>query len=244
MVKQTEGLVLRRIKYGESSQIVQIFTKDFGLQSCMIRGVGKSRAGNRNSILLSPGSLVDILIYHNDKNNIKHLREVNPAYIYQNIQENIIKNSIAVFVVEVLQNLLIADNIQSDLFEFSQSFLQVLDNSSNSILGNFPIYFLIRAGQMSGYHIAGEYCTETPFLNLYEGAFTAHENAQTNEINQALINQMSQLNKAQKMEDIIQIKLNNKDRKALLAQFARFFEIHVPSFRPLKSPEIFAGIFS
>ena len=68
MVHKTKGIVLRTVKYGETSVIVTILTELFGLQSYLVNGVrtssgkGGSKAGlvstcrHTGSGDLSPGN--------------------------------------------------------------------------------------------------------------------------------------------------------------------------------------------
>ena len=42
MIHQTKGIVLRTIKYGETSVVVNIFTELFGIQSYLVNGVRSS----------------------------------------------------------------------------------------------------------------------------------------------------------------------------------------------------------
>ena len=55
MLHQTKGIVLRTIKYGETSIVVNIFTELFGIQSYLVNGVrasskkGTGKANRTNS---------------------------------------------------------------------------------------------------------------------------------------------------------------------------------------------------
>ena len=51
MISKTKGIVLRTVKYGETSVVVTIFTELFGLQSYLVNGV---RASNTNPKLVVP----------------------------------------------------------------------------------------------------------------------------------------------------------------------------------------------
>jgi DNA repair protein RecO (recombination protein O) len=244
MISLTQGIVLKRIKYGDSSQIVHVFTKRFGLQSCIMKGLGKGKQGSRSGNLLFPSSLIDLSIYYHEEKNIKLIKEVHPLVIYRTMGESVLKNCVAVFAMEVLQNLLISDDIQIELFDFCQQFLMALDEMPDNNIANFPLYFLIKTGQFSGYHLLGEYCETTPYINLQDGAFVSTENQQTKNIIPESIPIMSQLNKAESVEDILSVKMTNEMRKVVLNQFLLFFEIHFPHFRPLKSVAVMAEILS
>lgn len=194
--------------------------------------------------MLFPSSLVDLSLYYQEGKNIKLIKEVHPLVIYQSMAENILKNCVAVFAMEVLQNQLISDDVQAELFDFCQYFLIELDNAAERNIANFPLYFLIRTGQFSGYRLLGKFSETTPCLSLQEGAFTSKENLQSTNVLPESIPFMSQLNQAESIEVAQSIKLSNEMRQVLLKQFLLFFEIHFPHFRPLKSVAVMAEILS
>lgn len=47
MISKTKGIVLRSVKYGETSLIVTIFTELFGLQSYLVNGVRQASKKRR-----------------------------------------------------------------------------------------------------------------------------------------------------------------------------------------------------
>ena len=47
MLVNTEGIVFNSIKYGESSQISKVYTKEFGLLSIISSSSSKSKQKNR-----------------------------------------------------------------------------------------------------------------------------------------------------------------------------------------------------
>ena len=101
MLQKTRGIVLRSVKYGETSLISTVFTEHFGIESYIIKGVRtQKRAGNKAGFL-QPSTLLDIIVFHQSQKSLQHLREFNPAILYGTIQQDVIKNAIALFSVEV-----------------------------------------------------------------------------------------------------------------------------------------------
>lgn len=244
MISLAQGIVLRKIKYGDSSQIAHIFTKQFGLQSCMAKGLSKRHKASEKSNLLYPASIVALELYYNESKNIKLIKEIRPEYFFQQIGENIPKNGVAVFAMEVLRNLLLADHVQEELFEFCYNFLIYLDQSKNEEIANYPLYFLVQSCKILGYHILGKYSTETPYLDIQDGRFIAFDKSNSDAILKTLARYMSEINIAQGLDDIAQIKMSRSIRKAVLEQFQQFFEIHLPYFKPLKSVAVLSEILS
>lgn len=244
MIALTKGIVLNRLKYGDSSLIVPIFTKQFGLQSCILKGLGKNKKNNNEGNLLFPASIVELSMYYQEEKNIKLIKEVHAGCLHQTIIENIPKNCIATFAMEVLKNLLTADFVQEDLFEFCCEFLQRLDASEEKDVANYPIFFLIQAGKTMGYQILGEYTEKTPLLDLPNGRFISSRNKAGTAIPQEIALLMSRLNAADEITTVQQIKINRAMRKAVLEQFQLFLHLHLPRFKPLKSIAVLSEILS
>jgi len=70
MIEKTQGIALHYTKYSESSVIAKIFTKNFGLKSCIINGVRKKKSKSKLG-LLRPLTLLDIELYQNSKQGKK-----------------------------------------------------------------------------------------------------------------------------------------------------------------------------
>ena len=73
---KTKGIVLKTVRYGETSIIAGIFTELFGLQSYLINGVRiTSKKGSGKANLLQPGAILDMVVYHNELRNLQRVKE-------------------------------------------------------------------------------------------------------------------------------------------------------------------------
>ncbi len=174
MLQTTQGIVLRSIKYGETSLIVSMFTRSFGRQSYMVQGVRSARARQQKAALLQPATLLDLVSYQKPQRSLLHLREYQLAHFYTSVQQDIVKNSIALFSVELLLRLLPEEAPLEDFFEFCFDYFVALDKGAGHEVANFPIYFALQITRFFGYDIKGAYSAQTPYLNLEEGGFSNH----------------------------------------------------------------------
>lgn len=174
MLQTTRGIVLRSVKYGDSSLICTVFTEVYGVQAYMVQGVRSTKAARNRAGLLQPASLTDIVVYHQPQKNLQRLREFSPAYLYTTVHEEVVKNSIALFSVEVLLRLLPEEAPMPELFEFAYDYFVRLDTTPGAQAANFPLYFIIQCSRYLGYEVKGGYSSDTPHLNMHEGGYTAH----------------------------------------------------------------------
>ncbi len=242
MLCKTTGIVLRSVKYGETSLILSIFTEVAGLQSYMVKGVRSDKSKTKRAGLLQVGSLLDIVAEHKPQRQLQHIREFQPAYIYQSIQEEIIKNSIAVFSVELLSRFLPQEEIMEDLFQFVYTYFLALDVGALNQVGNFPVYFIIQCGRHFGYNLSGTYTAETPYLNAAEGGFSAVQPASSSVLTSGDMMGLAQLLNIDQISETAGIALNAASRNRILDWYIQFLQYHTQHLSNLRSLEILRTI--
>jgi DNA repair protein RecO (recombination protein O) len=243
MVHNTRGIILKTVKYGETSIICTVFTELLGLQSYMVKGVRSLKAKSRKANALFPGSILDMIVYEQPNKNLQNIKEYQPYLIYQSIQEDVVKNGVSLFAMEVIHQLVASHDAQPELFDFLLQFLVSLDNASSSAIANYPLYFIIQSAKLSGYFLSGQYSHETTFADIHEGRFSGHSSQFPPFITGDSAALMSNLNQASTLEAIQQIRMNSEERKNMLQYFLTFLQQHVPHFRELRTIAVLTAIF-
>lgn len=238
MLHKTKGIVLRSVKYGETSLILTVFTEIAGAQSYMVKGVRNAKSKSKRAGILQAASLIEIISEHKPNRQLQHIREFEAAYIYKSVPEEIIKNSIALFSVELLSRLLPQDETMEDLFQFSSSYFIALDNSPLEKVANFPLYFIIHCGKYFGYNILGTYSADTPYVNFLEGVYTASPPANGALLYDSDVAILSQLTETDDLENLHLISLNAASRNRLLDWYILFLQHHTQHLGNLRSLEI------
>lgn len=242
MLHNTKGIVLRSVKYGETSLILSVFTEISGLQSYMIKGVRSEKSKLKRSGLLQVASLLDIVAEHRPNRQLQHIREFQPTYIYQHLQEQIVKNSVAVFSVELLGRLLPQEETMEELFHFVFDYFIALDNAAQNEVANFPLFFTIECGKQFGYNILGNYSIDTPFLSESEGIFTDKSPEKGSVLHTEDIPVLAQLLAVSEIENIAAIPMNAAMRNRLLDWYIMFLQHHTQHLGNLRSLEILRTI--
>lgn len=243
MLQTTQGIVLRSVKYGESSLVCTVFTRTYGAQAYLVQGVRASAKGRSSRAgLLQPGTLLDLVIYQKPQRSLQRIREFSPFYIYQQLQENIVRNSVALFSLELLLRLLPSDAPAPELFDFTADYFRHLDVLPLPDVANFPLYFLIHTGRFLGYDIHGTYTTATPYLSLHDGAFVTQPPA-----NQPLVSDEDALALAALMRttnpaDLHNTEMNAAMRSRLLEWYLEFLHRHTQHMGTIKSLEVLHAI--
>src|SRR5690349_5064937 len=118
---KTKGIVLRTVKYGETSIIVSIFTELFGLQSYLVNGVRTAtKKGTGKAGLFQPTAILELVVYHNELKQLNRIKEFKWNYIYRQILSDVPKNAVALFMIELLTKCLKQPEPNPDLFHFTE----------------------------------------------------------------------------------------------------------------------------
>ncbi len=242
MLQNTTGIVLRTIKYGESSLICSIFTRISGVQSYIIQGVRSSKSKNNRSGLLQPGMMLDLVIYQKPQQNLHRIKEFQPAYIYMQLQEEIVKNSIALFSIELLLRLLPEHAPMPELFDFSTEYLKQLDQLPVKDVANFPVYFLVESGRLLGYEISGSYSSQTPYINIHDGSFSAHPPSSPPYLDDIETQALDAILQADELDEIKQTGMNAITRFHLLDWYIQFMHTHTQHMGNIRSLSVLQSV--
>lgn len=236
MIAKTKGIVLRSVKYGETSLVVTIFTELFGLQSYLVNGVRTaSKKGTPKASLFQPSSILELIAYHNDFNKLQRLREYKWDFLYQNVLSDVHKNSVALFMIELLNKCLKQPEPNPDLFNFTEDALHHLDTASTSVTGNFPLYFALHLAVFFGFRINNEFSEEKHYLDLEEGRFAENQPLHQYYLIDREAAAVSEILKIMQPHELEQIHLNQDMRRRILHGLEQFYAFHVPEFGNLRT---------
>jgi len=239
MLLKTQGIILRNVKFGETSLIVDAYTADKGRQSYVINSVRSAKAKTKQSVV-AVSSFVDLVVYHRDTKDVNRIKEVKPAYVYQSIPFNVIKGTVALFMTELLGKTIKEAEENPMLFDFIVNSFIALDEAEKATL--FPLVFSILLMPHLGFTPGNEWSEETPVFDLREGIFVAHEphilflNKEISEMFYYLL-QIDISN----MDDIA---ISKKDRRLLLDGILDYYKYHVDNFKELNSHLILRTVLS
>ncbi|WP_121352537.1 DNA repair protein RecO [Flavisolibacter nicotianae] len=245
MISKTKGIVLRSVKYGETSLIVTIFTELFGLQSYLVNGVRQSsKKGGAKATFFQPASILEVVAYHNDFNKLQRLREFKWDFLYQHVLSDVRKNAVALFMVELLGKCLKQPESNPDLFYFVEDALRHLDEATDSVTGNFPLFFALHLAVFFGFRISDEYSDEKHYLDLQEGRFTGDQPSHQFYLLDREAAAVSDILKIMQPQELEQIFLNQEMRRRITHAIEQYYAFHIPEFGTLRTLPVLREIMS
>lgn len=235
MTHKTKGIVLRTIKYGETSVVVTIFTELFGVQTYMVNGVRTTKKSSAKANHFQPGAILDLIVYHNDLQTMQRIKEFKWDFLYQQILSDVIKNSIALYMVELLQKCLHQPEQNTALFYFCEDVLIQLDAANKAVTANMALYFSLHLTHFFGFKMNDDYDNNQQVLDFKEGSFVTEQPAHPDFIEgeQAIIT--SQLLKVMQPFELEDIKLHHETRRKLLLHYQDYYALHIPDFGQMKT---------
>ncbi|MCW3112274.1 MAG: repair protein RecO [Segetibacter sp.] len=245
MTHKTKGIVLRTVKYGETSIITTVYTELFGIQSYIVKGVRQStKKSSGKAIYFQPGAILDMVVYHNELKNLNFIKEYQWAHLYQNLLFDVVKNTVSMYIVEMLQHSLKQPEASPELFFLTEDTLKQLDTANPTLTANLPLYFSLHLAGELGFRIRGEYTNDTPILDLQEGQFVEQKPLHSYFLEKQLAEATSQLLSINFYNDLEVIHLSRHVRKNLIIAYQNYVALHVHDFGEIKSLPVLQEIFS
>jgi len=239
MIHKTKGIVLRSVKYGENSLIVTLLTEVFGIQTYIINGARSQKKGSSKAMMMQPSAILELEVYHNELKNIQRIKECNWGVIYSNILTDVTKNSIALYMMELLHKTLKQPEPNAELFYFCEDVLTQLDIANSKVAANISLFFSLQLAQFFGFKIQqpdSKLITENDFyIDLIEGKFTPSQPAHVNFISGAAAMLTAELLNVMHPTELDEIKLNKQMRRELLTRYQQYYSLHFADFGQMKT---------
>ena len=167
---KTRAIVLRTIKYRESSVIAELFTEELGLRKYIIHGVRQKKA-RVQSALLQVMALVDIVAYEREDRDLLHLAEIKAGYAYRELPFDIRKGAVSLFMAEVAQKTIRESSPNEALFAFLWDSMEMLDTYQGKMT-HWPLLYLVHLSAQLGFWPAGEFDEKSAsWFDMQEGEF-------------------------------------------------------------------------
>jgi DNA repair protein RecO (recombination protein O) len=240
MLEKSKGIVLHQIKHTDSGIIAQVYTRNFGRQSLIIKGIRSKKKG-RQVIFFQPLFILDLEIYFKPSREIQLLKEFSVSYTPADIPFNVVKSTVALFLGEVLYSTLKEESPQQDLFDFIENSIIFFDKCTEGI-ANFHISFLTGLTRFLGFEPGPRLDTDNTFFDMINGVFVPmpplHGKYCNPEISTIIADFL-----VVPYEKIGTINLSGHKRNEVLESILYYYSIHLPGLKTINSISILKEVF-
>lgn len=230
MIKNTEAIVLRTTKYGESSIIVNMYTQVFGLQSYIIKGARSQKKTSLKSNYFQIGQRLFLTVYHQPNKKLQYIKEVQLIPQQSIFQFHILQQSILQYCAELLVRCVKEEEENYALYLFLSSQLDAIALMNQQDLANFPIHFTIAFMAYLGYGIHNNFSNESIYFHLEQAEFIPSQ--LTNCMNEKLSYCLHQFIEHQN------VSLHSTERKQILEHLIQCISFQMHQKIELKSLNI------
>lgn len=242
MQENIRGIVLRTVKYGDASLIVDLFTESRGRQSFMA-SVARSKRAARSVSLWQPLSMIAFTAdIRPSMGKLPKPAEAHAYYNYLELPFSPIKSTLALFLAEFLCAALREEKENAPLYRYLESSFQWLDMVENPVaMANFHLAFLMHLSRFIGIYpnldtpanyfdlVSGCYCDRQPS----HAHFLRHEEAK-------LLPTLFRMD----YPTMHIFRFSRQARQRILHVLNEYYRLHVPGFPELKSLEVLHELYS
>jgi DNA repair protein RecO (recombination protein O) len=241
MLEKTKAIILHQIKYSDSGIIVQMYTEKFGRQSFLIKGMRNRKTGKHN-ILFQPMFILDLVIYYKTSREMQNIKEFSVFFAPYNIHSNVKKSCVAIFICEMLTSSLREESPNEELFEYIEKAIAYLDNSHEGYT-NFHIAFLSGLTSFLGFGPGLQTDSNDIFFDMLNGKFVPIPPVHGLYANQNISNILATFFIAS-YDTISNINLTGVQRNEVLEILVKYYSLHLPGLKKIKSLEVLKEVFS
>lgn len=167
-----QGIVLQSIRYGDTSLIVKVFTRNYGLRSYMVKGAFNHNSKSRAALFQNLHLINYMEVGKPNKSSLGYMKDVQLTTIYQSIPFVMNKGAILMYVSELLTKTLTEQEQNEAMYDFIVRSLHWLDLVEQDY-ANFPLFFTLELTRYLGFYPQNNY--EAGFcFDMIEGLF-AHD---------------------------------------------------------------------
>ncbi len=239
MLITTKAIVLSKLKYKDYDLIVKCFTEEKGVVSYLIKNALKSKKGKFRPAYFQPLSILDLETDYKDKRSLQYIKEVKLNFNYTTLYTNVIKSTIAMFLSEVLTNVLVEEEQNIQLYNFLETTMIWFDETE--VNTNFHLIFLIELTKYLGFYPEPP-IKDANYFNLEDGKFQLKESGIycIKGENLTLFKELL----GTKFDDRKQIVVNTTQKREFLSMILLYFKLHLDGFKQPKSVTVLNQVFS
>lgn len=236
MQQRISGIVLRTVKYGDSSLIVDLFTESHGRMSFVAHVSTSGRRRSSGAVFWRPLSMVEFDADLHGQGRLAHARNVRLSHNYTDLPFQPHKQMLVLFLAEFLSRVLREQQADAPLYGYLTHSLLWLD-AAPSGFANFHLVFLLRLSQFVGIwpNIEGE--PDGRYFDLRSGTYAdavpLHPDFLSPDESR-LLPLLQRMN----YPTMHLFRFSRLQRRRVLDVLTTYYRLHLPAFGELRSLDV------
>lgn len=240
MLQKTIGIVLHCLKYNDTSNIVDIYTRHAGRASFLVK-VPRSRKSAVRPVLFQPLSFVEFEADCRPTSSLRLIKEAKSWYPFRSLPYDPYKSAIGMFLAEFLYRALREEAENQPLFAYLEHSIRWLDECDGGY-ANFHLVFLMRLSRFLGLYPNTEDYSEGCFFDMLNACFTPRPPAHSAFLKPAEASRIRVLMRMN-YKTMHLFAMSRAERHRCLAVINDYYRLHLPDFPMLKSLDVLKELF-
>lgn len=238
---QTKGIVIRTLRYAETSVITDIFTEEKGLCTFIAGGVRKARSNMPFSLFQAMTPVEIISYWKEDPDALQRLKECRAEQVLTSIPFDLGKGAVALFMAEVLRKCLHPGAEQPELFAYLKETIEFMDATQLPV-AHIHLHFLANLTEFLGFQPQLPTNSASQFFDLKEGKTSNYQPLHGFFIPPEQTRQLAALLELP-IEQTHTLQLTAANRKNLMQKLIQYYQLHITGFGEIKTPEVLEMVF-
>ena len=241
MILKSKAIVLRSLKFGDTSLIVDMFTEQEGRIS-FITHVAKSAKGKVKKQFFQPLTLLELSFDYRQRVTLQRIRDVRILRPYGSIPFDPAKSAVLLFLSEFLSYVTRGEQQNVHLYHYVQTSMEWLDEAVQGY-ANFHLVFMMRLSKFIGFFPNLDNHDHNIYFDLRNACFTASAPLHPDFLHPeeaARIHTLTRMN----YESMHLFKMTREQRNRCAEIILSYYRFHIPNFPELKSFHVLKELFS
>ncbi|MDR2042180.1 MAG: DNA repair protein RecO [Tannerella sp.] len=240
MLSKTRGIVLHAFPYNDRYSIVHVYTESFGRIAYLVT----RKRGRKTMIpqaLFLPLSAVEMEVEHLNTRDIQRIREMRACYLQTHIPTHPVKNTVALFLAEILFRAVHTKEPDARLFEYLYESVRWLELSDQGV-ANFHLVFLIHLVRYLGVYPNVESYRPGHYFDLMNGLFTGLQPEHRHYLDEAeslIFYRLLRMNYA----NMAVYAFSRHERSRIIGRILEYYQLHLSDFPEIKSLAVLQSLF-
>lgn len=240
MLTKTGAIVLRSIKYGDQTLIVDMLTKEYGRLTFAVRISQSPRAKVRRQ-LFQPSTVIDVEFDYRPRSTMQRMKAAAISRPYISLTSDPYKLAMTMFLCEFLCYATRSEQSNVPLFDYVCAGMEWLDGCRGGF-SNFHIVFMLRLSRLLGFYPNIETHDSGRFFDLRSGCFVPLRPLHPDFL---FPEEADKIAVVMRMDypTMRLFAMSHDERNRCVEIILRFYRLHIPDFPEMKSLGVLQELF-
>ncbi len=256
MIVKSDAIVLKTMKFRESSIIATLLTRDYGKVSVIAKGIRNRSRGGASA--LEPMNYVRVVIYRKPGRDLQLMTQCDPVRVFKGLSDDLERMAVGMAAVELTNLAISPDETHPEVFDLVVGTLEALSSATRHP-GNALYYFEVQLLGLLGFRpelrrcvlcegpiatIAGRSGGVSFRLSVHGVLCSACENREHGEMSMTLpaLHALAALQDTLLAEAAFRIMLTPEMRRTIEEVLRWLVMHHLTGMKPLRSEQVFSKL--